>query len=215
MLDLAHLTLLLAATATSGVSVLYEWSTGGLFIDLYLLSRPASILLVYNSLWAVLFPVLYIFVVGATTLLATSFVLFFLALCVLPSSCARLKGAATLGAATCLSVAVAATLTGVLIWVALSILPPGLWGGRWGRGSILYATSLALSSTLLFMSKRRPSLLLPPPLLPTAAAAPPQAALPLARVVAAQDKAGALGAVPVYQQQGTLFAQSQRNMGHS
>ena len=138
MSSLVHLTLLLTATACSGFSALFEFSVGGLFKDLYLQSQPASILLVYNTLWSVLFPVLYIFVIASTTLLGVSFVFQLLALCL--SSTPRLHRVVLLCAATCLSVAVATNLTGVLMWAALSILPPGLWGGRWGRGAILFAT---------------------------------------------------------------------------
>jgi hypothetical protein len=213
MAGVAHLTLLLTATACSGFSALFEFSVGGLFKDLYLQSTPASILLVYNSLWAVLFPSLYIFVIATTALLAASFLLQLCGLCC-AATAPRLHRIVLLCSATCLSVAVATSLTGVLMWAALSILPPGLWGGRWGRGAILFATSLVLSAGLLCLAKRAPH----PPLLPLqqqpTAAPPPQQPLPLARVVTGQDKGG-LSTLPVYQQQSGLFQQHQRNMGHS
>ena len=152
--------LVLALNASlSGVSLALPWSTGGLFVSFNLLSQPVDILLVYNSLWSLLFPMLSILVFANVALLSAAVIFSLLALCPFRGSAKVLR----VLIASFLSLASTLSLAVIFTWGVLSLSPPGLWGGRWGSGAVSFTASCALTLVLLCA---RPSPA-PTPALPT------------------------------------------------
>ena len=167
MLRIVYLLLVALAAACAGTSLAFPWSIGGLFVPFGLLAQPLDILLVYTQLWAALFPALLYLVIVTCALQTLCLLLTALFSCWPQSSPHNLtlRRWGILVAAAALSLSVTTGLTAVLVWSALTVLPPGLWGGRWGPGAILFSVATGLAASLTCLATRSlPPQLLPPPL---------------------------------------------------
>ena len=117
-----------------------------------------------NPLWSAIWPALPLLVYGCISLLL------FVLLSNLTALCwTRRKGVLLALAAASVSLAIAAQLGVLILWGSLALLPPGLWGGRWGTGAYLFLSSFILT-LLLSWSCIAPA---PSPTAPLPAAAPP------------------------------------------
>lgn len=191
MLPLLYLASVFAAIICTVVSLLLDWSTAGLFVSFGLLASPASIILVLNPLWSAIWPALPFLVYGVIGLLVFVFLSNLTALC-----WTRRKGTLLALAAAALSLAFAAQLGVLILWGSLTLLPPGLWGGRWGTGAYLFL-SASLLTFLVSWSCIAPA---PSPmatLLPAAAPSP----LPVATRVVPGAKGAELELQPAWRHQ--------------
>ena len=132
-----------AAAICAGVSLApsLPWSAGGLFVDFGLLAAPATIIL--NPLWSAIWPALPYLVFCCIALLVFALLSNLLLFC-----WTRRKGLLLALAAASVSLAIAAQLGVLILWGTLTLLPPGLWGGRWGTGAYLFLASFILTLLL-------------------------------------------------------------------
>ncbi len=125
------------------VAITTPWSVGGLFLAFGLFELPLSFVLLLSPLWGILWPPLPYLVIVSIVGMAISFIL---SLVGGGMNSKQVEKGCYVAIVTLTWISTLSALAACACFLMLTIIPPGLWGGRWGMGAISCAVAGILAS---------------------------------------------------------------------